>query len=100
MSQGPKVEVEGPAIADLDRIDRFLRQKNPNAANRLGPALWAVFTRIAEAPRIGRRWAHAPPGSEVRERLMPFGQSVYIIRYAIAPDRISILRIHHAREER
>ena len=100
MPAAPQVEVSGPALADIARVVLFLASRNPAAAKRLRDAISAAFDTIQAAPGVGRRYWAAPAGTEVRERVVRFGQGAYIVRYAVEPEAVTILRIHHAREDR
>lgn len=94
------VEITERALADIARVVAFLRAKNPATAKRLRYAIWASFEAIRVSPGIGRRLHGAPAGVEIRERVLRFGRSAYIVRYAVEPGIISVLRIHHGREDR
>ena len=44
--------------------------------------------------------AEVPSAPDLPETALRFGQSAYIIRYAVEPEAVTILRIHHAWEDR
>jgi plasmid stabilization system protein ParE len=90
----PEVEVTARALADIGRLVRFLALKNPVAAKRLRETLWESFEAISLEPALGRR------RRDLRERIVRLGRSAYVVRYAITPDAVIVLRIHHARESR
>jgi plasmid stabilization system protein ParE len=86
------------ARADLDRLHAFLAGQNPDAARRAVDALSDAISSLQEQPQRGR-----PAGiAGMRELIVPFGRSAYVVRYAAASRReaIVILRIWHGREER
>jgi plasmid stabilization system protein ParE len=97
-SKTVKVVVAAEAVADFARLRSFLEEENPAAAER------AIFTienaiRLLEIlPNRGR-----PAGiPRVRELIVPFGHSAYVIRYGrlARADTLIILRIWHGRERR
>ena len=83
------------AYSDLTRLHAFLEPVNERAAARAVQALVSAAARLPSHPRIGRRLAQYQP-HEVRRTLV--GQ--YELRYEIAGDEITILRIWHTRESR
>lgn len=87
------------AEADLTRLDTFLRLKNPPAADRLLATLSSAFDRLSLSPQAGRP-SLARPGTDLRERIVRFGQSAYVILYRVEPASILIIRVFHAREDR
>ena len=82
------------ALDDLDRLDRFLRDKNPPAANRMLTAFNATFARLAENP-FDSPALHATP---LRARTVRFGQRGYVCLYEVRGRTILIARLFHARE--
>lgn len=92
-----EVALTPEALADLDRLDRFLRDRNPTAANRLGLALDAALRRLATSPRLGRPVSRAP---DLRALVVRFGRRGYVVLYELRPGLVLVARIHHAREDR
>jgi plasmid stabilization system protein ParE len=92
-----KLVVSSAAQADLGRLHAFLGDKNPTAAQRAVTVLDAAMQSLDAFPQRGLPCA--VPG--VRELIVPFGRSAYLLRYALLPltDEIVILRIWHGREE-
>jgi plasmid stabilization system protein ParE len=93
-----KLIVSPAALADIERLREFLRDKNPTAAQRAIATLSRAIRSLENAPERGR-----PAGTpEIRELIVPFGRSAYILRYA--HDRLGqeviILRLWHGREAR
>jgi plasmid stabilization system protein ParE len=91
-----KLVVSAAAQSDLERLQAFLRDKNPTAARRAAAALDAAMRSLDAFPQRGLLCGS--PG--VRELIVPFGRSAYVLRYALLPlsDEIVILRIWHGRE--
>jgi toxin ParE1/3/4 len=93
-----KLIVSQAAAADLARLHAFLAGMNPVAADRAIAVLIAAMQSLDRFPERGR-----PSGMpNVRELIVPFGGSGYVLRYAYsAPeDEIVVLRIWHGREAR
>ncbi|MFN0114906.1 MAG: type II toxin-antitoxin system RelE/ParE family toxin [Paracoccaceae bacterium] len=100
MPPGKTVALAPAARTDLIRLEDFLAAKNPDAAHRMVAALLAAFDRIAASPGAGRPVLSPRTDADLRERLVRFGRSGYVILYAVEPDQILVLRIHHGREDR
>jgi len=92
------IVVAPDATADLQRLRVFLSAENPSAAARAGECLANAIRSLELFPARGR----ASPIAGVRELVVPFGRSAYIVRYAHVPESetILILRIWHGHEDR
>ena len=93
-----KLTVSHSAVADLDRLHEFLVEKDGSAAQRAAGTIDDAVRSLTDFPQRGR-----PSGIVgVRELIVPFGQSAYVVRYAYlaSRDEIVILRIWHGREQR
>jgi plasmid stabilization system protein ParE len=93
-----KLIVSPGAAADLNRLRAFLAEKNPDAAQRAAASLIRAIRSLDTFPGRGR-----PTGAEgVRELIVPFASSAYVLRYAHAAgtDDVIVLRIFHGREQR
>jgi toxin ParE1/3/4 len=93
-----KLGVSQAAAADLVRLHEFLADKSPVAAERAAAALMSAVRSLDTFPERGR-----PSGSpNIRELIVPFGQSNYVLRYAYRAQtkEVIVLRIWHGREER
>ncbi len=84
------------AVDDVERLRSFLDQNNPGAAQRALVAIWTAIARLQEFPELGMPTADA----EIRQLVVRFGASGYIVRYAELPPDILITRIWHGREAR
>jgi toxin ParE1/3/4 len=86
------------AVEDVERLRGFLDQNNPDAARRALASIWAAIDRLQEFPDLGMPTEDA----DIRQIVVRFGTSGYIVRYAILPgeDTILITRIWHGREAR
>ena len=93
-----KLTVSRAATADLARLRDFLANRNPGAAQRVVATIAQAIDSLATYPDRGR-----PSGVEgLRELIVPFGRSAYIVRFEHDRQReeIAILRIWHGREAR
>lgn len=86
------------AVEDVERLRTFLDQSNPDAARRALASIWTAIDRLQEFPNLGMPTEDA----DIRQIVIRFGSSGYIVRYAAMPaDRnILITRIWHGREAR
>jgi plasmid stabilization system protein ParE len=91
-----RLRVSETAKRDLSRLEDFLAEKAPAAANRAAKLITEAMLSLREFPERG--YAYPLPGG--REWPGRFGQSGYIVCYLIEPDTVTILRIFHALEER
>lgn len=85
------------ALDDIKRLDRFLRAKNPDAAERATVTIRDAAEGLGQFPDRGRPLAGARRG--FRELLVEFGSSGYAILYHPGGGRPIILAIKHFREE-
>jgi plasmid stabilization system protein ParE len=81
----------------LERCRRFLADKSPDAARRAAQAIERQFLILESAPDVGRPFPDLP---ELRELLIPFGESGYVAlyRHALADDRVYVLAFRHQKE--
>ena len=91
-------ELSRRALADSKRLHDFLAQKNPLAAQRAINALLEAMQSLEVFPERGR--PTDAPG--IRELLVRFGSSSYVIRYEYSrdTDTLIVLRMWHGREDR
>jgi len=84
------------AALDIERLRDFLEEKSPNAAKRALSALWVGVEKLQDFPALG-----APTQDvEVRQLVIRFSSSAYVVRYTELPASkdILVLRIWHGRE--
>jgi plasmid stabilization system protein ParE len=86
------------ALADLERLDSFLRPNSPRAAERAVEAVRDAVAGLRQFPEMGRPAANMPIG--YREIIVPFGSGAYLVLYRYLAAPVMILAIRHAREER
>lgn len=93
----PRVIVTEGAVQGLERCRRFLMPKNPLAAKRASQAISGHFQRLESEPDIGRPLPDTP---ELRELIIPFGDSGYVAlyRHELNSNAIYILAFRHQKE--
>lgn len=93
-----KIVVTGAALNDLRRLHEFLNERSPTVAGRAASLIAQSIETLREFPQRGRPSATA----SLREFVVPFGHSAYVIRYAVRREsaEVVILRVWHGREDR
>lgn len=84
------------ALADVQRLYRFLAPKNPDAARRAAQAIRAGVRMLAHQPSAGRPVEDMDP--EYREWLIDFGSSGYVVLYHFDGETAVILAVRHHKE--
>lgn len=86
------------AVEDIERLRSFLERTSPDAAQRAMTAILAAIERLTEFPNLGM----STEDIDIRQIVIRFGASGYIVRYAAMIDSKDILitRIWHGRETR
>ena len=84
------------ALADLDRLHRFLAERDRPAAQRAVRAIRDGMRLIAAHPEAGRPAEGMDP--EFRERWIAFGASGYLALYRLDGPRVVVLALRHGRE--
>lgn len=85
------------AVEDVERLRGFLDRNNPDAARRALALIWRAIDGLKEFPDRGMPTKDA----DIRQLVVRFGASGYIVRYASVPDgNILITQIWHGREAR
>lgn len=84
------------ALADVQRLYRFLAPKNLDAARRAAQAIRAGAKILAHQPHIGRPIEEMEP--EYREWLIDFGNAGYVVLYHVDSVSVSILAVRHQKE--
>lgn len=84
------------ALADVQRLYRFLASKDETAARRTIKAIRAGVKILAHQPKAGRPIEDMDP--EFREWLIDFGSSGYIALYRLDGETATILAVRHQKE--
>lgn len=85
------------ALADVERLHAFLREKSPAAADRAVRAILVGSETLATSPAIGR-----PMDDETgrREWFVLFGAGAYVLRYKLDREMPVVIRVWHSFEAR
>ena len=86
------------AVEDIERLRAFLDHANPGAARRALALILAAIEKLQDFPALGM----PTDDPEIRQIVIRFGASGYIVRYVILPETADILvtRVWHGREAR
>lgn len=84
------------ALADVQRLYRFLARNDTGAARRAAGTIRTGVRILASMPYAGRAVEDAD--AALREWLIGFGNSGYVALYRIDGDTVSILAIRHQKE--
>jgi len=92
----PRLIWAPPALADVQRLYRFLAPKDEAAARRAIKAIRAGVKILAHQPEDGRPVEDMDP--EFREWPIDFGSSGYIALYRFDGEVAAILAVRHQKE--
>jgi plasmid stabilization system protein ParE len=92
----PRLIWSPQALRDVQRLYRFLAEKNIDAARHAVKSIREGVKVIALQPGIGRLVEEMEP--EYREWLMDFGDSGYVALYRLNGKTAVILAVRHQRE--
>lgn len=84
------------ALRDVQRLYRFLAEKNPAAAQRAVKTIREGVNLLAHQPGAGRPAEDLDP--EYREWMIDFGDSGYVALYRYDGATAIILAVRHQRE--
>jgi plasmid stabilization system protein ParE len=92
----PRLIWSPPALRDVQRLYRFLAEKNIEAARRMVKSIREAVKVIAHQPGVGRPVEDMEP--EYREWLIDFGDSGYVALYRYDGQTAVLLAVRHQRE--
>ncbi len=92
----PRLIWSAPALRDVQRLYRFLAEKNIDAAKRAAKSLREGVKVVAHQPGIGRPADDMEP--EYREWMINFGDSGYVALYRYDGQTAVIVAVRHQRE--
>ena len=92
----PRLIWSRSALLDVQRLYRFLADKNPEAAKRAVRAMRDEVKVLALQPGIGRPIEDLPEA--FREWVIDFGDTGYVAHYHVDADALTILAIRHQKE--
>lgn len=84
------------ALRDVERLYKFLAEKNPDAARRAAKAIREGMQILRDQPAVGRPMEDMDP--EFREWFITFGGSGYVALYRLDTETAVILAVRHQRE--
>jgi plasmid stabilization system protein ParE len=83
------------AASNIERLYRFLAEKNPDAAARAASTILDRLAVLARFPRLG---PVDPDRPDTRQLFISFGAAGYVARYGVFGDKVTVLAIRHMRE--
>jgi len=92
----PRLIWSPEALSDVQRLYRFLAEKNPDAARRAANAIRAGMQIIADHPDAGRPVDDMDP--EFQEWPISFGASGYVALYRLQQDVALVVAVRHQKE--
>lgn len=85
-----------PALANVQRLFRFLAEKNLAAAQRAAKAIREGVKILAQHPQAGR--VIDDLDEAFRDWPVDFGDSGYVLRYRFTTEQVTILAVRHQKE--
>ena len=83
------------SLQDIERLHAFVAEKSPEAAARVAASILAGAEALLANPELGRA------RGAMREWLVRFGASHYVLRYRLDLNGdIIVIRVWHEREAR
>ena len=92
----PRLIWSPAALRDVQRLYRFLADKNPTAATRAAQVIREGMRTVAEHPLSGRPVDDMDPA--FREWLIGYGDSGYVALYRLDGKTAIVLAVRHQRE--
>lgn len=92
----PRLIWTAPALADVQRLHRFLASKSPDAARRAIAAIRSQVRVLETQPSLGHAFTETDP--EYRTWPIDFDESGYVVLYRFDSRQIFILALRHQRE--
>lgn len=92
----PRLIWSPEALSDVQRLYRFLADKNPEAARKAAKTIRDGMRIVAQHPEVGRPMDDMAP--EFREWPISFGASGYLALYRLEADVAVVLAVRHQKE--
>ena len=92
----PRLIWSPEALADIQRLYRFLAEKNPEAAKRAASAIRDGMRVVANHPDVGRPVVNID--SNFMEWPINFGASGYIALYRLQQDSALVVAVRYQKE--
>ena len=90
-----KLSYSPESINDLIRLRKFIEEKNPQAAQYIASSIKKAINQLKSFPYLGVKVEQAVNPEIIRDLIT----GNYTVRYLIHPEKITILRIWHHKEE-
>jgi plasmid stabilization system protein ParE len=90
-----RVRFTRDAVGDRERLERFLAEQNPNAAERVMDAIADAVGQLSAYPRSG-----VDLGNGFYRLVVRFGTAGYELRYRLDDGDVIVVRVFHTREDR
>ena len=93
----PRLILTAGAVSGLERCRQFLATKAPPAGERAAAVIARQFQLLGQTPEMGRPFPELP---ELRELIIPFGDSGYVALYRHEPGEgaVYVLAFRHQKE--
>lgn len=92
----PRLIWSPEALADVQRLYRFLADKSPEAARRAAGAIRDGMQIVADHPDVGRPVDNMY--AAFQEWPISFGASGYVALYRIQQDTVLVVAVRHQKE--
>ena len=92
----PRLIWSPAALRDVERLHRFLADKNAEAARRAVKSIREGMQILRDQPGVGRPVEDMAP--EFREWFITFGDSGYVSLYRFDGETAVVLAVRHQRE--
>jgi len=92
----PRLIWSETALTNVQRLYRFLAEKNLGAARRAVTAIRDGVKILAVQPQVGR--IVEDMDEAFRDWPVDFGDSGYVVRYRLDGEQVTILAVRHQRE--
>lgn len=90
-----RVRIQIAARLDIERLGDFLSEWREDLADQVVSTLYHAVKSLEAMPDRGR-----PLTKNLRELVVPFGRSAYVIRYVVVGRDVLVTRIFHSLEDR
>lgn len=92
----PRLIWSEPALINVQRLYRFLAEKNIAAAKRALKAIREGVKILTQHPQVGRMVDELDEA--FRDWPVDFGDSGYVVRYRFDGEQVTILAVRHQKE--
>lgn len=92
----PRLIWSDPALINVQRLYRFLAEKNIAAAKRAVKAIREGVKILTQHPQVGRMVDELD--ETFRDWPVDFGDSGYVVRYRFDGEQVTILAVRHQKE--